>query len=72
MTDIHYWTYPTEIFCGKGAVERLAHRCRLAGATYPLLVTDPGLLTLPPMQKVRACLDEAGIRLAVEQRLNLL
>ncbi|MCO5152015.1 MULTISPECIES: iron-containing alcohol dehydrogenase [unclassified Shinella] len=70
MTDIHYWTYPTEIFCGKGAVERLAHRCRLAGATYPLLVTDPGLLTLPPMQKVRACLDEAGIRYDVFHALS--
>lgn len=61
MSSLHYWNYPTEIFCGVGAIGQLPRRCVAAGAKRPLLVTDPGLLSLPPMQQVRRCLDEARI-----------
>ena len=53
MSTIHYWNYPTEIFCGAGALDLLAQRCALAGMRRPLLVTDPGMLDLPPLQAVR-------------------
>lgn len=61
MSTLHYWNYPTEIFCGTGALDLLAQRCALAGMQRPLLVTDPGMLTLPPLLAVRAHLDAAGI-----------
>lgn len=61
MSTLHYWNYPTEIFCGTGALDLLAQRCALAGMQRPLLVTDPGMLALPPLLAVRAHLDAAGI-----------
>lgn len=61
MSTIHYWNYPTEIFCGAGALDLLAQRCALAGMRRPLLVTDPGMLELPPLQAVRRHLEQAGI-----------
>ena len=62
MSNLHYWNYPTNILCGSGAIEQLPHHCRISGAKHPLLVTDPGLLTLPPLKRVRDVLDKAGIR----------
>lgn len=61
MSTLHYWNYPTEIFCGAGALDLLAQRCTLAGMRKPLLVTDPGMLTLAPLHAVRQHLDDAGI-----------
>lgn len=58
---LHYWNYPTEIFCGAGALDLLAQRCTLAGMRRPLLVTDPGMLELPPLRAVREHLDAAGL-----------
>lgn len=58
---IHYWNYPTEIFCGVDALTVLGERCALAGMHRPLLVTDPGMLELPPLRAVREHLKAAGI-----------
>lgn len=62
---LHYWNYPTEIFCGAGALDLLAARCALAGMRRPLLVTDPGMLALPPLHAVRDHLTAAGIDFAL-------
>ncbi|MFR0692813.1 iron-containing alcohol dehydrogenase [Enterobacterales bacterium AE_CKDN230030158-1A_HGKHYDSX7] len=61
MSTLNYWNYPTEILCGVGALDQLAERCRLAGMRKPLLVTDPGMLELPPLHEVRRRLEAAGI-----------
>lgn len=65
MSSLHYWNYPTEIFCGPGALEVLAERCKLHGMRNPLLVTDPGMLALEPMALIKAHLQQADIQFAV-------
>ncbi|QJP08880.1 iron-containing alcohol dehydrogenase [Pseudomonas multiresinivorans] len=65
MSTLNYWNYPTEILCGVGALDQLAERCRLAGMRKPLLVTDPGMLELPPLHEVRRRLEAAGIDYAL-------
>lgn len=65
MSTLNYWNYPTEILCGVGALDQLAERCRLAGMFKPLLVTDPGMLELPPLHEVRRRLEAAGIDYAL-------
>ncbi|NMZ57125.1 iron-containing alcohol dehydrogenase [Pseudomonas nitroreducens] len=65
MSTLNYWNYPTEILCGVGALDQLAERCRLAGMLKPLLVTDPGMLELPPLHEVRRRLEAAGIDYAL-------
>ncbi|QEY71322.1 iron-containing alcohol dehydrogenase [Pseudomonas denitrificans (nom. rej.)] len=65
MSTLNYWNYPTEILCGVGALDQLAKRCRLAGMRKPLLVTDPGMLELPPLHEVHRRLEAAGIDYAL-------
>ena len=68
--SVHYWNYPTEIFCGTGALEGLAHRCALLGMGKPLLVTDPGMLGLEPFTLLTAHLKQAGVQFAVFSELS--
>ncbi|WP_110970471.1 iron-containing alcohol dehydrogenase [Pseudomonas huaxiensis] len=70
MSTLHYWNYPTEIFCGAGALDLLAQRCALAGMRRPLLVTDPGMLELPPLRAVREHLDAQGVDYALFHGLS--
>ena len=65
MPALHYWNYPTEIFCGPGALEILAQRCTLLEMRKPLLVTDPGMLALEPLALLKAHLTQADIPFAV-------
>jgi alcohol dehydrogenase class IV len=65
MSSLHYWNYPTEIFCGAGALDTLAERCLLLGMRNPLLVTDPGMLPLEPLALLKAHLQQADITFAV-------
>lgn len=65
MASLHYWNYPTEIFCGAGALDTLAQRCRLLGMRKPLVVTDPGMLALEPFALLKTHLQNADIELAV-------
>lgn len=65
MPALHYWNYPTEIFCGPGALEILAQRCTLLDMRKPLLVTDPGMLALEPLVLLKAHLTQADIPFAV-------
>jgi alcohol dehydrogenase len=55
------WSYPTTIRFGAGRVTELADACRAAGITRPLIVTDPGLAELPPLERVDSVLGEAGL-----------
>nr|BFD42210.1 iron-containing alcohol dehydrogenase [Pseudomonas sp. FFPRI_1] len=57
--SVHYWNYPTEIFCGAEALHGLAQRCALLGMRKPLLVTDPGMLALEPYALVSAHLQQS-------------
>ncbi|WPN44811.1 iron-containing alcohol dehydrogenase [Pseudomonas sp. P8_241] len=61
MSSLHYWNYPTEIFCGPGALDALAERCSLLGMRNPLLVTDPGMLALEPLALLKAHLSDTGL-----------
>jgi alcohol dehydrogenase class IV len=61
MSSIHYWNYPTEIFCGPAALDALAERCALLGMHNPLLVTDPGMLELEPLALLKKHLTDADI-----------
>lgn len=44
------WNFPTRIRFGPGRLSELGAACRELGMTRPLLVTDPGLVELPPVQ----------------------
>jgi alcohol dehydrogenase len=52
---------PTRIEFGSGISERLPDVLRESGLRRPLVVTDPGYLTTSGFERIRACLDEAGI-----------
>ncbi len=41
------WSYPTRVRFGPGRIAELPQACRELGMARPLLVTDPGLATLP-------------------------
>jgi alcohol dehydrogenase class IV len=55
------WNYPTAIRFGAGRIAELAEACRAAGMARPLLVTDPGLATMPMVQAALGTNSAAGI-----------
>ncbi|MDG1877196.1 MAG: iron-containing alcohol dehydrogenase [Acidimicrobiales bacterium] len=55
------WSYPTQIRSGVGRVAEIADACTEASITKPLIVTDPGMVDLPPIRSVVSLLNEAGI-----------
>ncbi len=59
------WSYPTSIRFGAGRVAELAEACRVAGIRRPLIVTDPGLAELPPLERIATVLRDAGMDSAV-------
>jgi len=59
------WSYPTAIRSGSGRVAETGEACFDAGITNPLIVTDPGLVDLPPVAAVRAAVADAGLGSAV-------
>jgi len=59
------WSYPTAIRSGSGRVSETGEACFDAGITNPLIVTDPGLVDLPPVAAVRAAVADAGLGSAV-------
>lgn len=53
------WNYPTAMRFGAGRISELPASCRELGITRPLLVTDPGLASLPIVESAIAdCRDE--------------
>lgn len=55
------WSYPTAIRFGPGRIAELADACATAGITRPLIVTDPGLLGLAPLDAAISALANAGV-----------
>ncbi|MDA9981823.1 iron-containing alcohol dehydrogenase [Gammaproteobacteria bacterium] len=59
------WNYPTAVRTGPGRISELADACKELGMRDPLLVTDPGLASLPMVaETVRHCADK-GINCGV-------
>ncbi|MFT4728842.1 MAG: alcohol dehydrogenase class IV [Granulosicoccus sp.] len=46
------WNYPTQVLVGAGRISELPRVCFENGIRHPLLVTDPGLASLPLVQDV--------------------
>ena len=64
----HYqmnWNYPTAIRVGAGRIGELPAACRQLGMGAPLLVTDPGLATLPMIGKALTACRADGLQAAV-------
>jgi len=55
------WSYPTSIRSGAGRITEAPEACREASITNPLIVTDPGLAQLPPVESLRNVLTESGL-----------
>ncbi len=55
------WNYPTSVKFGCGRIAELADHCRALGMKRPLLVTDPGLASLPMIKNAIARNAEAGL-----------
>lgn len=59
------WNYPTAIRFGIGRIAELPDACRELGMTRPLLITDPGLVSLPITIRALELCAEAGLPVAV-------
>ena len=56
------WNYPTAMRVGPGRLSELPDVCQEAGMSAPLLVTDPGLATLPMVENAIIGCRDAGLR----------
>ncbi len=59
------WNYPTRILAGAGRIAELPLVCARQGVVAPLLVTDPGIASLPLFQGVLAICQQANLPVAV-------
>ncbi len=64
MTISNY-NFPTVIKYGAGAISLLPGILQDEGVKRPLIVTDRGLAKLPPTEKTRKLLEDAGLAVAV-------
>ncbi len=55
------WNFPTTIWFGAGKISSLSRACKSLGISRPLLVTDPGLATLPMVTDAIAANDADGV-----------
>jgi alcohol dehydrogenase class IV len=55
------WNYPTSVKFGCGRIKELPDHCKALGLKRPLLVTDPGLASLPMIKDAIARNESAGI-----------
>ncbi len=61
MNLLGNWSYPTSVRFGAGRLRELGAAARAAGMTRPLLVTDPRLAELPPVERALQVLAADGI-----------
>src|SRR5262245_45610153 len=54
------WSYPTSVRFGAGRIGELGAAVKAAGMARPLLVTDPRLAQLAPVERARAVLAGEG------------
>jgi len=59
------WSYPTAVRFGAGRISELASACAEADLKNPLLVTDPGLATLPITTSALNAMENAGLGRAI-------
>ena len=59
------WNYPTPVRFGPGTIQTLPSSCIELGIRRPLLVTDPGVASLPISFRTIALQEEAGIPTAI-------
>jgi len=64
------WSFPTSIVFGVGAVEKVAERVKLLGATRALVVCDAGVVKVGIAERVRALLEKGGVAAAVFDRVD--
>lgn len=55
------WNYPTSVRSGIGRIQELAAACKELGITSPLMVTDPGLAELSPVQTAFQICRDGGL-----------
>ena len=55
------WNYPAALRFGAGRIVELPEACRELGMARPLLVTDPGLAALAPVQRSLEICRDAGL-----------
>src|SRR5690606_41571266 len=55
------WSFPTAVRFGAGRIRELPKVLGEVGISNPLLVTDPGLASLPVVASTLKLLEEAGI-----------
>ncbi|WP_434355843.1 iron-containing alcohol dehydrogenase [Parasalinivibrio latis] len=59
------WNYPTAITVGQGCLNELPSHCEALGMSKPLLVTDPGLASLPMVTGAVENCKKQGLGIAV-------
>lgn len=59
------WNYPTAIKVGAGRIRELPDLCQSLGMKNALLITDPGLATLPIVHQALVSCQSAGLGCAV-------
>ncbi len=59
------WNYPTQMRFGAGRIAELAHACKAASISRPLLITDAGLADSPMVAHAIASIERAGLRAPV-------
>jgi len=55
------WNYPTSVRFGAGRIKELPWCCENLGMTRPLIVTDPGLASLPMIGEAQTVNNDAGL-----------
>ncbi|MCB2099649.1 MAG: iron-containing alcohol dehydrogenase, partial [Rhodobacterales bacterium] len=55
------WNYPTTVRFGVGRITELPQACADMGMKKPLLITDPGLASLPMVKDILAANAAAGL-----------
>ncbi len=59
------WNYPTAVRFGAGRAVEIGAACKELGMSNPLLVTDPGLASLPMVTDAVKNCEEAGLKCAI-------
>ena len=59
------WNYPTAVRVGAGRVSEIDALCQESNITAPLLVTDPGLASLPMTSQIVSICEQSGLRIQV-------
>jgi alcohol dehydrogenase len=65
MTLVGNWSYPTSVRFGAGRIAELGAAVKAAGMARPLLVTDPRLAHLAPVERALEVLADEGIAAAL-------